>query len=116
MLFNAGKNIGFEALEVVQLSAFLKGCNYQPYGLSSEIAMAFDSFSFVKDAFQVTFPSHLLHCSVNGKTLICVETLCEHPERQLNEDCSGIRDTRSVCQSNRRKRLSTPLEQGFFEN
>lgn len=50
MLFNADKNIGFEPLKVVQLSAFLKGCNYRPYGLSSEIAMAFNSFFFAKDA------------------------------------------------------------------
>ena len=49
MLFNAGKNIGSEPLKVVQLSAFLKGCNYQPYGLSSEIAMALDSFFFAKE-------------------------------------------------------------------
>lgn len=62
MLFNAGKYIGFKPLKAVQLSAFLKGCNYQPYGLSSEIAMAFDSFLSATGALQVMFPSHLLHC------------------------------------------------------
>jgi len=49
MLFHAGRNTGFEPWKVVQLSAFLKGCSYQPYGLSSEIAMASDSVFFAKD-------------------------------------------------------------------